>query len=171
MALAMPYIRVAATAELDTDLLAEIRSLLEEAFAGGFSEHDWQHTLGGVHALAYEGDALVGHGSVVERHLDCDGRRLRTGYVEGMGVLPTARRRGYAAAVMRALEERIRAGCELGALSATDDAVQLYSARGWIKWTGPTEPDGEGSVYVLPVAGSIDPSGTLAADWREGDVW
>jgi aminoglycoside 2'-N-acetyltransferase I len=171
MALAMPYIRVAATAELDTDLLADIRSLLEEVFAGDFTEHDWQHTLGGVHALAYEGDALVGHGSVVERRLVRDGRPLRTGYVEGLGVLPAARRRGYGAAIMRALEQRIREGCELGGLASTDEAAPFYAARGWIKWTGPTEPDGEDAVYVLPVDGSIDPSGTLAADWREGDIW
>jgi aminoglycoside 2'-N-acetyltransferase I len=166
----MPYIRVAATAELDTDTLAAIRALLEDVFAGDFTEHDWHHCLGGVHALAYDGDRLVGHGSLVERRLSCDGQELRTGYVEGLGVLAAVRGRGFGAAVMRPLEERIRDGCALGALGATDEAVPFYERRGWVKWTGPTDPDGEGAVYVLPVE-PIDLTGTLVADWREGDVW
>jgi aminoglycoside 2'-N-acetyltransferase I len=170
MALAIPYIRVAATLELETDTLAAVRALLEEVFAGEFTEDDWQHCLGGVHALAYDGDRLVGHGSVVQLRLSCDGRELRTGYVEGMGVLAAMRRRGFGAAVMQALEDRIRDVYALGALAATDGAMPFYEQRGWAKWTGPTEPDGEGAVYVLPVE-PIDPAGTLVADWREGDIW
>ena len=31
--------------------LTQIRLLLADAFAGRFSEHDWEHTLGGWHGL------------------------------------------------------------------------------------------------------------------------
>jgi aminoglycoside 2'-N-acetyltransferase I len=167
----MSYIRVASTAEIDTHTLATVRALLEEVFAGDFSADDWEHALGGVHALAYADRALVGHGSVVERRLEVEGQPLLTGYVEGMAVLEPHRRRGYGGAIMRALEDHIRSACELGALAATDQAAAFYAGRGWVRWTGTTEPDGEGAVHVLPVAAAVDPSGRLAADWRSGDVW
>jgi len=164
-------IRLAETRELEQHVLAELRVLLEEAFAGDFSEHDWQHALGGTHALAYEDDELVGHGSVVPRQLVHDGRPLRTGYVEGMAVRPDRRRRGHGAAVMSALEDVIRARYEVGALAATDEAVPFYRGRGWIRWTGPTDPDGEGAVYMLAAAEDVNPAGMLVADWREGELW
>jgi aminoglycoside 2'-N-acetyltransferase I len=167
----MSYIRVASTAEIDIHTLVAVRALLEEVFAGDFSEHDWEHTLGGVHALAYSDSALVGHGSVVQRRLECDGRPLYTGYVEGMAVLEGHRRRGFGAAIMRALEDHIRSACELGALAATDQAAAFYANRGWTRWSGATDPDGEGAVWVFNVGDPLDPNGTLSADWRSGDVW
>ena len=33
------------------------------------TDDDWEHGLGGIHALAYEDDELVGHASVVQRRL------------------------------------------------------------------------------------------------------
>jgi len=171
MADAMPQVRSATTAELAPAELSAIRSLLERAFDGDFSEHDWQHCLGGLHALAYSETALVGHGSVVERRFEHDGRQMKTGYVEGLAVLREHRRHGHGAAIMRALEAHVRQGYELGALAATAEAIGFYAARGWVRWTGATEPDGEGAIHVLPLALPVDPSGTLRADWREGDVW
>jgi aminoglycoside 2'-N-acetyltransferase I len=171
MAQAMSYIRVTSTAELDTQTLATVRSLLEDVFAGEFSQHDWEHALGGLHALAFCDSELVGHGSVVARRLDLDGRPVEAGYVEGMAVAESHRRRGFGGAIMRALEDHIRSACELGALAATDSAAAFYAQRGWVRWTGPTEPDGEGAVHVLPVSVPVDPTATLAADWRSGDVW
>jgi aminoglycoside 2'-N-acetyltransferase I len=166
----MPSIRTATTANLSSELPA-IRALLEDVFVAGFSEHDWEHALGGVHALAYEGSELVGHGSVVERRLVHDGRSLRTGYIEGMGVRRGRQRRGHGAAIMDALEREIRDHYELGALAATDEGMPLYERRGWIRWSGRTEPDGERAVFVLPVAAPVDPRGTLRADVRPGDIW
>jgi aminoglycoside 2'-N-acetyltransferase I len=166
----MPSIRTATTADLSSELGA-IRALLEAVFVDGFSEHDWQHALGGIHALAYEGPDLVGHGSVVERRLVHDGQALRTGYVEGMGVRRGHQRRGHGAAIMAALEREIRDRYELGALAATDEGMPLYERRGWIRWSGRTEPDGERAVFVLPLAVPVDPRGTLQADLREGDIW
>lgn len=174
-------VRVAHTADLDRRTLESARALLDEAFEGDMSDADWEHALGGLHALIWEGADLVAHASVVQRRLLHGGRALRTGYVEGVGVRADRRRRGYGSALMDALERVIRGAYDLGALSASEDAIGLYSGRGWQRWRGPTSvltPSGiartesdDGSVYVLPVAVPLDLDGELTCDWRDGDVW
>ena len=177
----MIEIQVAHTASLDAATLRAVREFLDAVFKREFSDHDWEHALGGLHALAWEDGEVVGHGSVVQRRLLHAGRTLRAGYVEGMGVRADRRRRGIGAAVMEALEDVVRGAYDVGALSATDDGAALYAARGWRLWRGPTSaltPDGvvrtpgdDGSVYVLPVAAELDLAGELTCDWREGDLW
>ena len=177
----MPELHVAHTAELEPDLLAAARALLDAVFEGEMTDHDWEHALGGLHALVVEDGELVAHGSVVLRRLVHGGRALRAGYVEGVGVRADRRRRGHGAAVMGVLEALIRGGYEVGALGSTDEAAAFYAARGWVRWEGPTSaltPDGvrrtpgdDGGVYVLPAAAPLDPAGELTCDWRDGDVW
>jgi len=169
------------TADLDAAVLDRAHALLEAAFDGRFSTEDWEHALGGVHVLAWEGPTLIGHASVVQRQLLHQGRPLRTGYVEGVAVLPTHRRRGHAAAMMTELENVIRRAYDVGALGASDEARGFYQARGWQQWRGPTAaltpsgvrrtPEEDGGVYVLPVGADLDLSAELACDWRDGDVW
>ncbi|MEU4518269.1 GNAT family N-acetyltransferase [Amycolatopsis sp. NPDC024027] len=169
-------IRLAHTA----DLPAATRTLLDAAFEGNFSDTDWENALGGTHALAFDGTEPVGHAALVQRRLLHGGRVLRAGYVEGVAVRPDHRRRGYASALMAALE-RLLPGYDLGALSASVEAVALYAGRGWQRWRGPTfalTPDGvrrteedDGGVYVLPGAALLDLDGGLTADWRAGDLW
>jgi aminoglycoside 2'-N-acetyltransferase I len=178
----MIAVRVAHTAQLDPATLAAARALLYAVF-DDMTEADWEHSLGGLHALAYEGAELVGHAAVVQRRLLHGGRVLRTGYVEGVGVRADQRRRGHASEMMEALERVIRGAYEVGALGATDDGARFYSARGWRSWGGPLfaltpdgavpTPDVQGAIYVLPVDGvPLDLSGSLTvADWRDGDVW
>ena len=177
----MISVRVAHTAQLDPGALADARALLYAVF-DDMTEPDWEHSLGGLHALAYEGSDLVGHAAVVQRRLLHGGRALRAGYVEGVAVRADRRRRGHAAEMMRALERVIRDAYELGALGASDEARAFYAGRGWRLWGGPLSaltPEGvvatpgeQGSVYVLPVDGvPLDLSGRLACDWRDGDVW
>jgi aminoglycoside 2'-N-acetyltransferase I len=154
--------------------------LLYEVF-DDMTEADWEHCLGGVHALAWDGDELVGHASVIQRRLMHGGRALRTGYVEGVGVRADRRRRGHGAAMMDALEPVVRGAYDLGALGATDEAARFYAGRGWQLWHGPLSaltpagvtrtPDEEGGVYVLPGAAPLDLAGELTCDWRDGDVW
>ena len=170
------------TSELDADTRAAARELLYTVF-DDMTEHDWEHSLGGLHALAYEGGELVGHAALVQRRLLHGGRALRTGYVEGVGVRADHRRRGHASEMMEALERVIRDAYELGALGATDEATLFYSGRGWRLWGGPLSaltptgvvrtPDEQGGIYVLPVEGvPLDLAGSLVvADWRDGDVW
>jgi aminoglycoside 2'-N-acetyltransferase I len=174
-------VRVGHTAELDPAVLEAARALLWTVF-DDMTEQDWEHCLGGIHAVAYEGSEVVGHASVMMRRLLHGGRALRAGYVEGVGVRADARRRGIASSMMASLEQVIRSAYDLGALGATDQAAAFYVGRGWRRWGGrlsaltpdglvPT-PDEEGGIYVLPVDGvALDLSAPLACDWRDGDVW
>ena len=177
----MIELRTAHTADVDPATLAAARILLDEAFHGELTDSDWEHSLGGIHALAWDGGELVGHASVIQRRLLHGGRALRTGYVESVGVSAQARRRGHGAAMMEALGRVIRGAYDLGALAATDEAVPLYEGCGWQRWDGPLftlTPDGrvrtpeeEGAVYVLELGVALDRAGELTCDWRDGDVW
>jgi len=114
----MAELQTAHTAELDAATLEAARTLLYDVF-DDMTDHDWEHALGGVHALVWEGADLIGHASVIQRRLLHRGRALRTGYVEGVGVRADRRRRGHGAAMMGALETVVRTAYELGALGAT----------------------------------------------------
>jgi aminoglycoside 2'-N-acetyltransferase I len=178
---AVAELYVAHTGDLDRGTLREMRRLLDAVFGDGFTDYDWEHALGGMHALVREGGDLLGHASVVQRVLLHARRTLRTGYIEGVGVRADRRGRGHGAAMMEALERVVRGAYELGALSAAEAAAGFYMARGWKRWRGATwalTPDGvrrtaeeDGGIYVLPIAVSLDLSGDLTCDWRDGDVW
>ena len=177
----MLAVRVVHTADLGGAERAEVRALLDGAFAGAFSGDDWEHCLGGLHVLALDGGVLVGHAAVGQRRLLHAGRSLRAGWVEGVAVAPDRWRQGIGGAVLEQVGRVVRAAYDLGGLSATDDGVRLYAAHGWRPWLGPTSvlaPDGprrtpedDGGVHVLPAAAPLDRSGAVACDWRDGDVW
>ena len=116
------------TAWLRPDELRAIRVLLDEAFDGEVTDDDYEHALGGIHAMVWEGSELIGHGSVVMRRLLHRGRALRTGYVEAVVVRSDRRRRGHGSAVMQVLERVIHGAYEVGALGATDEAAAFYTA-------------------------------------------
>lgn len=173
--------RLAHTADLDPATLKAARTLLYDVFDDMTAE-DWEHALGGLHALVFEDGALIGHASVVQRRLLHDGRALRCGYVEGVGVRADRRGRGHGAAMMDALERVIRSGYDLGALGAADEAATFYAARGWQLWRGRSwtltpdgirrTPDEDGCIHVLPTpATPLNLDTDLACDWRDGDVW
>jgi aminoglycoside 2'-N-acetyltransferase I len=167
------------TAALDDAGLAAVRALCDAAFAGDFRDDDWEHTLGGVHALRFEGDRLVAHAALVARRLLHDGRALRTGYVEAVAVAADQRRRGHGTAVMQALHPYIDRAYALGALATSDDGAPLYAALGWTRWPGPTaaltphgiRPTPGSVIFVRPVTAHLDPALPLVCDWRDGDVW
>jgi len=177
----MAEVRVVHTADIDAATLTAARLLLDHAFGEGFTDDDWDHALGGIHALVWDSGELVGHAALVQRRLLHCGRALRAGYVEGVGVRVNQRRRGHAAAMMAALERVVRGAYDLCALSASEAGAGFYAARGWQRWQGPTSaltPGGverteeeDGSIYVLPVAVPLDLAGALTCDWRDGDVW
>jgi aminoglycoside 2'-N-acetyltransferase I len=174
-------IKVAHTAELPPPLLDEIWEMLVDVFEGDIEPSDWEHALGGVHALAYDGDALVGHASVIQRRLILGGRALRTGYVEAVGVRAEARRNGHASALMDAIERVIRGAYDVGALGASDMALAFYRQRGWLPWEGETyaltpggierTPEDDDSLHVLELAEPLDRRARIMCDWREGAVW
>jgi len=177
----MADVQTAHTGYLEPSVLRAARALLDDVFAGEMTDADWEHALGGMHALAWEDDAVIGHASVVQRRMWIGGRALRTGYVEGVGVRADRRGRGVAAALLDELERVIRGAYDLGALGTTDMARGFYEARGWQLWQGPTSaltprgiertPEDDGGIYVLPVAVELDLDGEIVCDWRDADVW
>jgi aminoglycoside 2'-N-acetyltransferase I len=179
----MTRLRSATTAELSGAELAAVRRLLFDAFGGRFDDHDWEHTLGGVHVLADEDDRVVAHGAVVSRLLTTGGRELRTGYVEGVATRSDRRGRGLATLVMGEVGRVIERDHELGALSDGTGIPGFYQRLGWETWQGPTwvagprgrarTADDDGSVLVLrtPATAELDPTAPITCDWRPGDVW
>ncbi len=173
-------VQVGHTADLGPATLASSRDLLYDVF-DDMTEPDWEHALGGMHAVAWLDGDVVGHASVVQRRLLHGGRALRTGYVEGVAVRADLRGQGVGGALMDELERVIRSAYDVGALGATDDAADFYGHRGWVRWAGPTHaltPDGvvrtpleDHAVLVLPVAALLDVTGPLTCDWRDGDAW
>jgi aminoglycoside 2'-N-acetyltransferase I len=172
-------VRTAHTAELDAATLNAAHALLVDVFAGELTDDDWEHCLGGIHALAFDGSELVGHAAVVQRRLIHDGRALRAGYVEGVGVRADLRRRGMAGALMSKLERLIERAYDLGALGSSDDGLPFYLARGWRAWDGPLRvltPDGvvdtpEEQGWILVFGTALSGGALTCGDWRNGDVW
>lgn len=177
----MTELRTAHTWELEAATLEAVRTFLEHVFVDDWTDDDWDHTQGGVHAMVWEGAELIGHASVVQRRMLHNGRALRTGYVEGVGVRADRRKAGHGNALMSTVERVIRGGYELGALSSSEDAARLYAARGWKLWQGQTfaltpkgvvrTEDEDDNTYVFPVTAALDLSGALTCDWRDGEAW
>ena len=178
---AVAELRTAHTADLDPATIRAARGLLDEAFHGEATEADWEHALGGVHALVWDGPVLIGHGSVIQRRLLHQGRALRAGYVEAVAVHPGRQGEGHGATLMGALEQVLRGAYDLGALGSTEEGAGFYAARGWKLWRGPSSaltpagirptPDADGCLYVFELAVPLDLAGELTCDWRDGDVW
>lgn len=174
-------IQIGHTADFDRSVLTQARELLDVVFDGEMTDHDWEHALGGMHTIAWRGGSVVGHASVIQRRLVHRGLALRTGYLEGVGVHPDWQRHGVGGQMMDRLERIVKNAYDIGALGATDEAVSLYEHRGWIKWLGPTSaltpsgivrtPDEDDCIYVMPAACTVDITGDLVCDWRDGDVW
>ncbi len=128
---------VFATAELGQERQAAVRSLLEVAFDGDFSDEDWDHALGGWHVLVSDdGGALVAHAAVVPRRLLVADRPFRSGYVEAVGTSPTLQGTGVGSLAMQGIGELLPRHFELGALAT--GRWSFYERLGWERWRGPT---------------------------------
>ncbi|PQP44840.1 aminoglycoside 2'-N-acetyltransferase [Mycolicibacterium austroafricanum] len=177
--------RLIHTSDLDDETREDARRMVIDAFDGDFADEDWEHALGGMHAvISLRGD-VIGHAAVVQRRLYVGDRALRCGYVEGLAVREDHRGKRLGHALMDGVEQVVRGAYHLGGLSTTDLGKPLYSVRGWVPWTGPTSvlaldgptrtPEDDGSLYVLPgelpASVTLDPTAPIACDWRNGDVW
>ncbi len=177
----MAGMRRAESHELRADELHQLRRLLDEAFAGEFSDTDWANSLGGTHVVVGTDGLVLSHASVVPRTLRIGERDVSTGYVEAVATRPDHQRRGHAT---RALQEVVRVigeRYEMGGLST--DVPLLYERLGWERWEGPTfastlqgsvrTADEDGGIMILrtPSTGPIHLSEPITCDWREGDVW
>ena len=176
--------RLVHTSDLDGETAEDARRMLVDAFSNSevdFTDDDWEHALGGMHALICVRGALVAHGAVVQRRMIHRGVALRCGYVEAVAVREDWRGQGLAMAVLDGLEQVLRGAYQLGALSASDAGRPIYASRGWQPWQGMTSvlapfgltptPDDDGSIFVLPVTADLDTTGEITCDYRDGDVW
>jgi aminoglycoside 2'-N-acetyltransferase I len=177
----MAMLHTALTHAVPVSIRSRLRRLLDVAFDGGFTDDDWDHSLGGVHVWMTKSDQMISHGSLVERVLVCSGQTLRVGYVEAVATDASHRRLGHGTTVMRRIGELIRERYALGALST--GAYAFYEALGWERWRGPTFVDGpsgrertaddDGDVMILrtPRSPRLSLDGDIVCDWRSGDVW
>jgi len=173
--------RLVHTADLDSETRQRVCRMVTAAFTGDFTDDDWEHALGGMHALIWQHGAIIAHAAVVQRRLINRGHALRCGYVEAVAVREDCRGQGLSHALLDGIEQVIRGAYQLGAVSSSAPARRVYTARGWLPWTGPTSvlaptgptrtPEDDDTVFVLPVAVSVDTSAELMCDWRDGDVW
>jgi aminoglycoside 2'-N-acetyltransferase I len=174
-------IQVRHTADLDPAVRDAAHDLLFEAF-DDMTDADWDHCLGGMHAIALDRGEVIGHAAIGQRRVLHGGRALRAGYVEGVAVRAAWRRRGVARSLMDELHRIADAAYEVSALGATDAAVPFYRTLGWQQWRGPLRaltpsgvtatPDERGAIWVRPGPAALDLDGDLTiGDWRDGDVW
>lgn len=173
------------TDQLTAARIAAIRELLWAAFAedenGGFTEDDWQHSIGGMHFVLEVDDTIVTHASVVQRELQVNGTPVRTGYVEAVATATGQQRRGYGTALMRHVNEYIAQHFGLGGLGT--GSQPFYERLGWQIWRGPSyvrTPNGlertadeDGYILVLqtPSSPALDLTAPISCEWRQGDVW
>jgi aminoglycoside 2'-N-acetyltransferase I len=177
----MLHLHVVTSDALGPVTTRELRAMLDAAFDGEFSHHDWAHANGGVHVWLSGADGIVSHGSLVTRTLVCDGHTLVVGYVEAVATAAAYRRQGHGATVMRHIGELIQTRHPLGVLSTGPHA--FYEKLGWQRWRGSTFVQGasglvrtasdDDGVMVLttPSSPALDLGGTLVANHRPGDIW
>lgn len=178
--------RLIHTSDLDHETREGARRMVTAAFDGDFTDDDWEHALGGMHALIFDHGVLIAHAAVVQRRILYGSSALRCGYIEAVAVREDCRRQGLGSALMDACEQVIRGAYQLGGLATSTMAQPMYRARGWTPWRGPLwvltpggrvrTPDDDGSVFVYPVSRALgttalDTTAELTCDWRLGDVW
>ncbi|MEQ1874336.1 MAG: GNAT family N-acetyltransferase [Ilumatobacteraceae bacterium] len=178
----MSAVWLCSTAEIPAARLIATRQMLDEAFEGDFADTDWEHGLGGTHAMVVDGELVLAHASVVARTISIGTRAARVGYVESVGVTPTRQRQGLGSAVMRAIDEVITAQFELGMLGTGE--FDFYERLGWERWHGSTwvlradgtrepTPDEDGWIMVLRTdqLRDLDPTLPITCQDRAGDCW
>ncbi len=171
-------------------LLDDCRALMDRAFVDeegvpDFDDTDWDHALGGLHAVVTRNGAVLAHASVVRRVLWLGGQRREAGYIEAVAVEPEVQGQGLGTRVMRALQSRMRSAGPLGpldVLALSTGQGAFYERLGWRQWQGPTfvmrdgqperTPDDDGGIYVLEALRPIDDlGGSIGCEARSGDVW
>ena len=167
------------TEEASPARLAEIRRLLDAAFGAEFTEHDWQHALGGRHFVAIKDGAIAAHAAVVDRAIWVSDGSRAAGYVEAVATHPDHEGEGFGSRVMVAASDHIRQNFEMGALST--GLPHFFRPFGWERWQGPSyvragaarirTPDEDAGIMVIRVDEDIDGSDAVACEARPGDDW
>ena len=169
------------TAELTPSEATRIRTLLDEAFEGRFTDALWRQALGGVHFFVEEDGVPISHASVVPRLLAVRDREINTGYVEAVGTRHRDRGKGLARSVLAAAQRHIADTYELGTLHSV--LPTFYEHLGWERWRGPTfvrtssglmrtqTDDGCIHIWRVAAAAALDLDDPISCEWRPGFVW
>jgi aminoglycoside 2'-N-acetyltransferase I len=172
---------VVTTDEVPAALLADVRLILTEAFAGAFSDDDWQHTLGGWHVIGSDAGTVVSHAAVVPRQIELGDVSFAAGYVEGVATRLDRQRQGLGSIVMTEAAGVIRGEFAIGVLSTSSH--DFYEHLGWQRWQGPTfvrtgrqlvrTEDEDDGIMVLRFGPSqeADLTAPISCDSRPGDDW
>lgn len=170
---------MATTDEIRADVDA-IRSLLDDAFDGDFSEEDWSHCVGGRHVVVTESDAVVAHASLVGRGLRIGTELVRVGYVEAVATASNRQQQGLGSIAMAAISGLLRTDAIPGFLSTGE--WHFYERLGWERWRGPSSvisddgrqvrtPEEDGGIMVYDPSRRLDRSAAIACFERPGDDW
>lgn len=178
----VPTTRAFTTAQAPGNVLAEARLLMDEAFAGDFTDEDWGHALGGWHVVVTGGDGeVLAHAAVVPRALVVGERPWRTGYVEAVATAAPKQGEGIGSCVVAEALRVVRREHEMGGLSTARHA--FYERLGWERWQGPTfvrngadvirTEDEDDGVMVLRFGPSaaVDLTAPISCEARPGDDW
>jgi aminoglycoside 2'-N-acetyltransferase I len=169
------------TEDAPKGLLEDARIVVFAAFDGGFSDDDWDHALGGWHAVVIDTQSVVAHASVILRELTIGDRKVAAGYVEGVGTALATRGEGHGTRAMTEIARIIQRDFELGALST--EAHRFYERLGWERWRGPTfvrsatglvrtEQEDEGIMVLrFGPSASFDLTASISCEERSGDDW
>ena len=158
--------RLVHTADLDVETREGARAMVIDAFGGSevdFTDADWEHALGGMHALICHHGALIAHGAVVQRRLIHRGRRAALRLPRGRrgagGLARPGARDGGDGRARTGAARRVPAGRaqlvgggQAHVHRARLAAVAAARRRCWPRPAGSRTPDDDGSLFVLPVA-------------------
>jgi aminoglycoside 2'-N-acetyltransferase I len=177
----MLQVSVLSDDDMTSEPLAQVRSFVFDAFAGRFSEEDWEHAAGGWRVILFEDDVAISHAAVVLRTLRIGEREFRAGYVEAVATLTRAQHQGHGSTVLRRVTSLVRSHFELGALCT--GRRDFYEPFGWETMRGPSyvqdgevlvrTPDEDDCLMVLrfgPSAG-VDLTAAIVCEARNGDDW
>jgi aminoglycoside 2'-N-acetyltransferase I len=175
-------LRVCDTDALTSLELAAIRAPCDLAFVGEYGDDDFDHALGGLHVIAFDGDQMISHAALVPRDLIAGSVLLHVGYVESVVTDQRWQGHGHGTAVMRRVGELVAERFHLGVLSTGEH--DFYSHVGWQSWEGPTfvdhgangrerTADDDDSIMILrhPASPAVTTTDALVCTPRQGDNW
>ena len=166
------------------DLDADSRASIIRVCVAAHQEADFNHLFsyipsGGLHFLAYQEQALVGHAVVTTRWLQHNDQPiLRTAYVDAVATLPEYQNHGIGSTIMQHLASGIDE-YEIACLETV--RISFYARLGWQEWRGtlagrkgseliPTPNQTGIMILTTPKTPPLDLDGSLTIEY-EGRFW
>jgi aminoglycoside 2'-N-acetyltransferase I len=166
--------------ELTQNQVEILQALLTDAFAGDFSESDWQNSLGGARFVGLQNEELVAHGTVVARSMWLDESPITVGYVEAIAVAPNKQKQGIGSLLLNEITQLCLQNYELAMLST--DEKDFYRRFGWQDFPGQsfvlvgdqqirTAEEDCGLMVLTPESRSFGKISKVCCQARFGDAW